>query len=65
MARIFKPSKKTSIDAKHYEINIERLDHQGAGIGYKQKKLVFVEGALPGERVLVQNVEAKKQICSS
>jgi 23S rRNA (uracil1939-C5)-methyltransferase len=61
MARIFKPSKKTSIDAKHYEINIERLDHQGAGIGYKQKKLVFVEGALPGERVLVQNVEQKSK----
>lgn len=61
MARIFKPSKQTKIDAKHYQITIDRLDHQGAGIGYKQKKPVFVEGALPNELVLVQNVEQKSK----
>ncbi len=61
MARIFKPSKQTKLDAKHYELLIDRLDHQGAGLGYRSKKPVFVEGALPGEKVVVQNVEQKSK----
>ncbi|UJF19027.1 23S rRNA (uracil(1939)-C(5))-methyltransferase RlmD [Vibrio sp. SS-MA-C1-2] len=61
MARFFKPQKTKKIDTKHKPIMIERLDHQGIGIGRLNKKAVFVEGALPTEEVLIQLVEEKKQ----
>lgn len=33
------------------EIEIEDLDHEGRGVGRVDSKVVFVDGALPGERV--------------
>jgi 23S rRNA (uracil1939-C5)-methyltransferase len=30
---------------------IESLDHEGRGVAHVDGKVVFVEGALPGERV--------------
>lgn len=59
MARFFKPQKR-KINPQHQEMTVQRLDHQGAGIGLLNKKPTFVEGALPQERVLVQITEAKK-----
>jgi 23S rRNA (uracil1939-C5)-methyltransferase len=59
MAQIFKPSKKSVQQNKHYSLDVIRMDHQGAGIGYVDKKPVFVEGTLPGETVVVQNIESK------
>lgn len=44
---------------KQIEIQIERLDHEAQGIGFEQKRIVFVIGALPGERVKVQLTEQK------
>ncbi|WED22251.1 23S rRNA (uracil(1939)-C(5))-methyltransferase RlmD [Vibrio sp. JC009] len=61
MARFFQPKKKSQIEKKHQQVKIERLDHHGAGIGYLNKKPVFVEGALPGEEVLVQLTESKSK----
>lgn len=61
MANFFKPQKKTSTSNKHFAVNIERYDYQGAGIGFNNKKLVFVEGALLGETVLVQPLENKNK----
>lgn len=36
------------------ETVIEDLDHEGRGVGRVADKVVFVEGALPGERVRIQ-----------
>lgn len=33
------------------EVKIERLDHQGRGIGYIDGKIIFIDNALPGELV--------------
>ncbi|PSW18622.1 23S rRNA (uracil(1939)-C(5))-methyltransferase RlmD [Photobacterium sanctipauli] len=61
MARFFKPQKRKLTDTKHKEITISRLDHLGAGIGHINKKPVFVDGVLPGEKAVVQLTEDKKQ----
>ncbi|WP_234495138.1 23S rRNA (uracil(1939)-C(5))-methyltransferase RlmD [Vibrio maritimus] len=65
MARFFKPTKKTSFSKKHQEVQIERMDHHGAGIGYINKKPVFVEGALANEKVLVQLTESKAKFAKA
>ncbi|OAN12590.1 23S rRNA (uracil(1939)-C(5))-methyltransferase [Photobacterium jeanii] len=61
MARFFKPQKRKITDTKHKEIQISRLDHLGAGVGHLNKKPVFVDGLLPGEKAVVQLTEDKKQ----
>ncbi|WP_028022962.1 23S rRNA (uracil(1939)-C(5))-methyltransferase RlmD [Enterovibrio calviensis] len=60
MARFFKPQKK-SLDTKHKAMSVERLDHQGDGVAFDGKKPVFIAGALPGEDVVVQVTEDKRQ----
>lgn len=45
---------------QEYEINIEDLGNNGEGIGRVDGYTVFVEGALPGERVKVLMVKTKK-----
>lgn len=59
MARIFQPKKKTQLNTRHQSVQVERLDHHGAGIAYLNKKPLFIEGALPGEEVVTQLVEEK------
>ncbi|SKA45716.1 23S rRNA (uracil(1939)-C(5))-methyltransferase RlmD [Enterovibrio nigricans] len=61
MARFFKPQKKKSLDTKHKALSVTRLDHQGDGVAFDGKKPVFVAGALPGEDILVQLTEDKRQ----
>ncbi|HQR21549.1 MAG TPA: 23S rRNA (uracil(1939)-C(5))-methyltransferase RlmD [Burkholderiaceae bacterium] len=34
-----------------FQVEIESLDQEGRGVGHRDGKAVFVEGALPGERV--------------
>jgi 23S rRNA (uracil1939-C5)-methyltransferase len=41
------------------ELTIESLDQEGRGIAHADGKVVFVEGALPGERVNVATVKRK------
>jgi 23S rRNA (uracil1939-C5)-methyltransferase len=36
------------------ELTIESLDQEGRGIAHADGKVVFVEGALPGERVIAE-----------
>ncbi|EEY44878.1 23S rRNA (uracil(1939)-C(5))-methyltransferase RlmD [Vibrio mimicus] len=61
MARFFQPKKQSTIDKKHQPVSIERLDHQGSGLAFLQKKPLFVDGALPGEEVLIQLTESKSK----
>ncbi len=61
MARIFQPKKKTQLNTRHQSVQVERLDHHGAGIAYLKKKPLFIEGALPGEEVVTQLVEEKSK----
>ncbi|MDF2154126.1 23S rRNA (uracil(1939)-C(5))-methyltransferase RlmD [Vibrio sp. CAU 1672] len=61
MARIFQPKKKTQLNTRHQAVQVERLDHHGAGIAYLKKKPLFIDGALPGEEVLTQLVEEKSK----
>ncbi len=61
MARFFQPKKKTQLNTKHQSVKVEKLDHHGAGIVYQNKKPVFIEGALPGEQVLMQLTESKSK----
>lgn len=42
-------------------IKIDKLDHQGRGIGKYNKKTIFVNGALPGEEVEVDITLEKKK----
>lgn len=44
-----------------YDVVIDRLDHQGRGIGYINGKIVFVKNALPGESVNVKIVRENKK----
>jgi 23S rRNA (uracil1939-C5)-methyltransferase len=37
--------------AEHREVLIESLDHEGRGIAHVDGKVIFIDGALPGERV--------------
>ncbi|MEW5783430.1 MAG: 23S rRNA (uracil(1939)-C(5))-methyltransferase RlmD [Pseudomonadota bacterium] len=39
--------------------DIESLDHDGRGVAHVEGKVVFIEGALPGERVRYQRLRSK------
>lgn len=61
MAQFFKPKKKASVNTKHHSVDVVRLDHNGAGVAFVDKKPVFIEGALPEEKAIIQFIEQKKQ----
>lgn len=44
------------------ELKLERLTHDGRGIGKWQGRTVFVEGGLPGEQVVVRVVRARSKL---
>ena len=41
------------------ELTIESLDQEGRGIAHADGKVVFVEGALPGERIVAEVIKRK------
>ena len=68
MATIFKPSKRnarakraTPADKGVFELHIERLADDGRGIAHHNNKVVFVLGALPGERVQARVLKRHKR----
>ena len=44
-----------------YDVLIDRIDHQGRGIGYIDGKIIFVSNALPGENVRVKIIKENKK----
>ena len=60
MAQFFKPQKK-STQPQRIEFTVDSLDHHCVGVGRHQGKAIFVEGALPSERVKVRILDDKKQ----
>src|SRR5690554_1900223 len=44
------------------ELELERLTHDGRGIGRWQGRTVFVEGGLPGEQVTARVVRARSKL---
>ncbi|MGC9461141.1 23S rRNA (uracil(1939)-C(5))-methyltransferase RlmD [Vibrio genomosp. F10] len=61
MARFFQPKKKTQIETKHQSVLVEKLDNLGSGIAFLNKKPVFIDQALPSEKVVVQLTESKSK----
>lgn len=59
MAQFFKPQKK-STQPQRIEFTIDSLDHHCVGVGRHQGKAIFVEGALPGERIQARIIDDKK-----
>ena len=41
------------------EALIESLDHEGRGVAHVDEKVIFIEGALPGERVVYESYHRK------
>ncbi|GLS82833.1 23S rRNA (uracil(1939)-C(5))-methyltransferase RlmD [Paraferrimonas haliotis] len=62
MAQFFKakPKSRKGLSRK-LKVVIERLDHKGAGIAQHQGKVVFVAGALVGEKVEISLTEVKSK----
>ncbi|WP_426359842.1 23S rRNA (uracil(1939)-C(5))-methyltransferase RlmD [Pseudocolwellia sp. HL-MZ19] len=59
MANFFKPSNKKQPTGQVISVVIDRLDHNGTGVGKYQNKPVFIENALPQEKVTAKIIEAK------
>ncbi len=49
--RFYQPPKKKALDTASFEVAISGLSHDGRGLARPAGKTLFVEGALPGERV--------------
>ncbi len=52
-------SRKPSVGAEPIALTIESMDLEGHGVAHHDGKVVFVRGALPGERVLARPVRSK------
>ncbi|WP_435236576.1 23S rRNA (uracil(1939)-C(5))-methyltransferase RlmD [Psychromonas sp. PT13] len=62
MAQFFKATPTKSVKNRILKnVQVEKLDHQGRGIAYFQKKPLFIDGALPGEKLDIQILESKKR----
>lgn len=61
LPNFYQAKKKTNIETKHKTVVVERLDHHGAGIAFQNKKPIFIEGALPSEKVVIQLTESKSK----
>lgn len=56
MVRFYKPAPK-EVSPQHFELKIKDLDTRCRGVGQANGVTWFVEGALPGEEVVVRALE--------
>lgn len=61
MANFFKASAKKTTIQQNLTVNVARLDQQGCGVAFHNKKPVFIEGALPNETVEVKVYQQKSK----
>lgn len=54
-------SKTSSTDNSPFEVQIERLSHDGRGLAKRNGKTLFVDGALPGERIQARYSQRKSK----
>ena len=47
------------MSGERFEVEIESLDQEGRGVAHREGKAVFIEGALPGERVFYERYRQK------
>lgn len=59
MTMRFRPSKNKASKHEPVELQIDRLSHEGRGIAHHEGRIVFVDQALPGERVLARFTSVK------
>lgn len=59
MARSYHGKAKKKKVLEKFELVIESLDQDGRGVGHREGKAVFVEGALPHERVIYERTRNK------
>lgn len=44
---------------EYFTVDVERLDQEGRGVAHVDGKVVFIQGALPGERVTYERLRSK------
>jgi len=59
--RFYKQPKKPQLDSTPFEIDISSLSHDGRGLARPAGKTLFIEGALPGERVRARYTQQKSK----
>ena len=63
MVQFFKPkATRPAVFTSPITVKIDRWDHQGRGMVKVNGKTVFVDGALPGETVVANIDQEKKEI---
>lgn len=70
MARFFKPQqgskrKASNLSVRELQLQITDLDSEARGVGRHQNKVVFVEGALPGEQVTARVTQEQKRFLTA
>ena len=52
-------NRRPSVPKEPQALHIGKLSHEGRGIAHHEGKVVFVDGGLPGEEVLVRFISSK------
>ena len=61
MANFFKATKKAQLSNQPISVRIDKLDHNGVGVGAYKGKAIFVQGSLPNERVTAKILASKNK----
>ena len=61
MARRRRRSRVRKVPEQHVTVTIESLSHEGRGVTRVDDKVVFVDGALPGEEVVFSYVRTSSR----
>jgi len=59
MVNFFKPTRNNNSTGQVITVTIEKLDHNGTGVGRFKNKPVFIENTLPQEKISAKIIDAK------